>query len=47
MTCMGDSKQKCGGPNQYNLWGATTATVTGTGTGTGVWNSAPAVSTVV
>jgi iron transport multicopper oxidase len=44
MTCKGDAKQSCGGSNQYNLYGVTSATLTGTGTT--VWSSAPAVSTV-
>jgi iron transport multicopper oxidase len=44
MTCAGDRNRRCGGPNRYNLWVATSATIMGTASSQRA--SAPAVSTV-
>lgn len=37
--CKGDSRQKCGGANMYNLYATTTAMIVGTGASQ--WTSAP------
>ena len=45
MTCKGDSAVKCGGPNQYNFYVATSVTSGLVGTSSGAWSSVPATST--
>lgn len=42
MSCKGNAKESCGGPNMYNFYVATA--VLGSGTSSSIWNSA--VSTV-